>query len=127
MRMLTVRQPRQPWAALLVAGIKDVENRSWVTPYRGRLLIHAGLKSDADGFELMEELGVALDGPLLRGVILGSVNLVEIRQDSASPWAVPGGFHWLVTGARPAVEPMPAVEALGLRPAPAGWEQAFVA
>ncbi|MEV0379789.1 ASCH domain-containing protein [Nonomuraea sp. NPDC050643] len=124
MRMLTVRQP---WAALLIAGIKDVENRSWTTPFRGRLLIHAGLKTDAEGFALMEVLGVTLDGPLLRGVILGSVNLVEIRQDSSSPWAVPGGYHWLVTDARPAVEPMPAVGALGLRPAPAGWTKAFAA
>ncbi|MFC6370446.1 ASCH domain-containing protein [Nonomuraea thailandensis] len=124
MRMLTVRQP---WAALLVTGIKDVENRSWVTPYRGRLLIHAGLKTDAEGFELMEELGVALDGPLLRGAIVGSVNLVEIRQDSTSPWARPGENHWLVTDARPAVTPMAAVGALGLRPAPAGWTKAFAA
>jgi hypothetical protein len=28
MRMLTARQP---WAALIVAGIKDVENRPWST------------------------------------------------------------------------------------------------
>ncbi|MEV0821936.1 ASCH domain-containing protein [Nonomuraea rubra] len=122
MRMLTVRQP---WAALLVAGIKDVENRSWGTPYRGRLLIHSGLKTDAEGFELMEKLGVTLDGPLLRGMILGSVNLVEIRQDSSSPWARPGENHWLVSDARPSVTPRPAVGALGLRPAPAGWEQGF--
>ncbi|WP_250572668.1 ASCH domain-containing protein [Nonomuraea sediminis] len=124
MRMLTVRQP---WAALLVAGIKDVENRSWPTPYRGRLLIHAGLKTDAEGFELMERLGVTLDGPLLHGVIVGSVDLVDIRDDSASPWAAPGAHHWLLADAQPAVSPMTAVGALGLRPAPAGWERAFAA
>jgi hypothetical protein len=32
----------QPWASLLVAGIKTVEGRSWYTPHRGRLWI-AGL------------------------------------------------------------------------------------
>jgi len=32
---------RQPWAALIVSGIKDVENRTWPTRYRGQLLIHA--------------------------------------------------------------------------------------
>ncbi|MBB6557280.1 hypothetical protein HD593_012170 [Nonomuraea rubra] len=124
MRMLTVRQP---WAALLVAGIKDVENRSWGTPYRGRLLIHSGLKIDAEGFELMDQLGIVLDGPMLRGMILGSVNLVDIRQDSSSLWARAGVNHWLVTDARPAVTPMPAAGALGLRPAPAGWTKAFAA
>lgn len=32
---------KQPWATLLCAGIKDVENRSWQTDYRGRLYIVA--------------------------------------------------------------------------------------
>ncbi|GAA5046492.1 hypothetical protein HNP84_009731 [Thermocatellispora tengchongensis] len=124
MRMLTVRQP---WAALIVAGIKDVENRPWTTRYRGGLLIHAGRKTDAEGFELMEQLGVALEGPLLHGVILGSVNLTDIRRDSPSPWARLGENHWLLADAQPAVRPMTAIGALGLRPAPAGWEQAFAA
>jgi hypothetical protein len=124
MRMLTVRQP---WAALIVAGIKDVENRPWTTRFRGSLLIHAGRKTDAEGFELMERLGVTLDGPLLHGLILGSVNITDIREDSPSPWAVAGAHHWLLADARPAISPMPALGALGLRPAPAGWEQAFAA
>lgn len=37
---------KQPWAALIIAGIKDVENRSWTTPHRGLLLIHAGITDD---------------------------------------------------------------------------------
>ena len=32
---------RQPWAWLIVCGHKPLENRSWPTPYRGPLLIHA--------------------------------------------------------------------------------------
>jgi hypothetical protein len=31
----------QPWASLVAAGEKRVETRSWSTPYRGRLAIHA--------------------------------------------------------------------------------------
>ena len=31
----------QPWASLLVHGIKRIEGRSWSTKYRGRLWIHA--------------------------------------------------------------------------------------
>jgi len=32
---------RQPWAWLIVNGYKDIENRSWPTKFRGRVLIHA--------------------------------------------------------------------------------------
>ncbi len=32
----------QPWADLIVRGVKDIENRSWPTRFRGRILIHAG-------------------------------------------------------------------------------------
>jgi len=29
---------RQPWATMIAAGIKNVENRSWPSIYRGRCL-----------------------------------------------------------------------------------------
>jgi hypothetical protein len=38
MKTLSVRQPH---AALICAGVKTVENRTWKTDYRGRLFIHA--------------------------------------------------------------------------------------
>jgi hypothetical protein len=34
---------RQPYAWLIVNGIKDIENRTWATNFRGRVLIHAGV------------------------------------------------------------------------------------
>jgi hypothetical protein len=34
----------QPWASLIVIGAKSLETRSWSTPYRGPLLIHASQK-----------------------------------------------------------------------------------
>ncbi|XP_074319520.1 uncharacterized protein LOC141656509 [Silene latifolia] len=34
----------QPWASLLIHGIKRVEGRSWPSPIRGRLWIHAASK-----------------------------------------------------------------------------------
>jgi hypothetical protein len=34
----------QPWASLLVYGIKRIEGRGWNTDYRGRLWIHAASK-----------------------------------------------------------------------------------
>lgn len=32
---------QQPYAAFICAGVKTVENRTWNTDYRGRMLIHA--------------------------------------------------------------------------------------
>jgi len=31
----------QPWASLVVMGVKKIETRNWTTAYRGPLLIHA--------------------------------------------------------------------------------------
>src|SRR3954467_5168870 len=33
----------QPWASLVIMGLKKIETRSWKTGYRGSLLIHASL------------------------------------------------------------------------------------
>jgi len=38
---------RQPWAWLIVSGLKDIENRPRPTHYRGPLLIHAGLSLES--------------------------------------------------------------------------------
>ncbi|WP_443945589.1 ASCH domain-containing protein [Pedobacter sp. AW1-32] len=35
---------KQPWASLIASGIKDIENRTWATKYRGRIYIHASSK-----------------------------------------------------------------------------------
>jgi hypothetical protein len=42
MRTLTVRWP---WSALILMGVKDVENRGWRTPHRGPLTIHEAQKA----------------------------------------------------------------------------------
>ena len=38
MKAITIKQP---WASLIVRGIKDIENRTWRTNFRGRVLIHS--------------------------------------------------------------------------------------
>jgi type I restriction enzyme R subunit len=37
---------KQPWASLVCTGIKDIENRTWQTDYRGRLYIVASSSYD---------------------------------------------------------------------------------
>ncbi len=37
---------KQPWAGLIAHGVKDIENRTWKTNFRGRFFIHASAKWD---------------------------------------------------------------------------------
>lgn len=48
----------QPWASLLVAGVKRVEGRSWQTTHRGRLWIHAAAKEPTTAEVSSSKLGL---------------------------------------------------------------------
>ena len=50
MKVLSVKQP---WAYLLVSGIKDIENRPRRTHFRGRILIHASAKIAGEPHEVL--------------------------------------------------------------------------
>jgi hypothetical protein len=109
-RVLTVRQP---WASLIVAGIKDVENRSWPTRHRGRLYIHAGLELDKAA---MERHGhrFAGDAELPRGFIIGRVDVTDCVRDSTSRWADRGQWHWMLANAVELRQPIAARGQLSL-------------
>jgi len=98
-RVLTVRQPH---AHLLIhgspsAGVKDVENRSRPTSYRGTLLIQASAKVDRAAFADYITEGVQLPPAeaLVTGAIIGSVQVTGCVRESRSRWAIPGYWHWL--------------------------------
>jgi hypothetical protein len=38
----------QPWASAMAIGLKKIETRSWSTPYRGLVAIHAAKKESRD-------------------------------------------------------------------------------
>jgi hypothetical protein len=113
MKALTIRQP---WASLIIAGIKDVENRTWSTDYRGELVIHAGLAVDRPGLTDFAHLlpGAAAAEPLPSGAVLGTVELVDVVSGYESPWALIDNWHWILTRPRPLRIPVPAVGRLGL-------------
>jgi hypothetical protein len=83
MKTLTIHQP---WAGLIMEGNKKIENRGWITDYRGTLLIHTGSKKPDSSF--LEDSSAKQDGSgylvqneTLRyasSVILGTVELVDI-------------------------------------------------
>jgi hypothetical protein len=105
---------RPEWAHALMYLGKATENRSWRTKYRGRLLIHASLRPDPSAREFAARLGLEVPAVVPRGAILGSVVLVDVVNDSTSPWAEPGAWHWLLEDPQPWSEPVPAKGELGI-------------
>lgn len=103
-RALSVRQP-WPWA-IFHAG-KDVENRSWPTRHRGRLLIHAAATVDKAAVAAARKAGWRVPGRLPCGVLVGEVWLVDCVRHARSEWAEPGQWHWLLSRPRAFGRPVP--------------------
>ncbi len=121
---------KQPWAHLIL-GIappinlsgftmpKDVENRTWDTKYRGDILVHAGKKFDQDALEYLygeppPDAANWLRTNFTLGAVLGIVTLVDIVQNSESPWAQRNCYHWVLENPRPFTESFPYKGQLGL-------------
>jgi hypothetical protein len=120
MKVLTVKNP---WAYLIIHGydfgpelggfvIKDVENRTWYTDYRGPLLIHCSKNLDSNIL-----LPSGIDWEEYNGHIIGRVNLVDCVKNANSRWAETGLFHWVLKDPMPC-KPIPVKGSLGL------WEYA---
>lgn len=116
---------QQPWARLIVNGVKDVENRTWRHKHRGPVLIHASRKTDEraamairTGFHpvTLERLDGAarlgFDLDLEAGGIVGVADLVDMVENHASPWFV-GPIGFVLQNARP-LPFMPMNGALGI-------------
>jgi ASCH domain len=97
---------RQPWAELIMRGIKRVEVRSARTHIRGRIHIYASLGRlhAADEVRLRDEYGLDIEA-LPRGVLVGTVEIVGCRplttsDSQAAAFPVPPGstaFAWLLS------------------------------
>ena len=70
----------QPWASLVVIGVKEIETRSWSTPYRGPLLIHASKGKAGEIFadELPFKKYITDIKILPFGYIIGKVILTDV-------------------------------------------------
>jgi len=79
---------RQPWAWLICARFKDIENRSWNTNFRGFILIHAGKKIDKEGLEWVRvnRPDIELPTEFRTGGIVGNVEVVDCVSSHNSPW-----------------------------------------
>lgn len=105
MKAITIKQP---WASLIVSGLKDIENRTWKTNFRGRVLIHAGMKADnhwsasvpvcdkVDKFLREISKGGTDWSNYHFGAIIGSVEIVDCVQNHPSLWAEKGVWNWVL-------------------------------
>lgn len=90
----------QPWTWLIAAGHKDIENRSWPTRFRGRVLLHAGKKFD--GPDDAQEWGwpdIERPEDFDMGGIVGEAEIVDCVTISASPWFF-GPYGFVIRHAR---------------------------
>ena len=73
---------RQPWAELIIRGIKTVEERSQPTRVRGRIFIYASLGRyrKAEEAEWAEEFSIDIDA-LPCGLIVGTVEVFDSYGD----------------------------------------------
>ncbi|MDR1897105.1 MAG: ASCH domain-containing protein [Prevotellaceae bacterium] len=122
MKVLTVKNP---WASLIISGGKDVENRTWKTNYRGRILVHSSIRRDTScnayfrtDWSYVKYVKFLLD-VAFDGCVIGSVELADCVQNSTSRWAEKDMWHWILKDPKPLV-PIPAKGRLGL------WEYALL-
>jgi hypothetical protein len=110
MKAITVQQP---WAHLICANIKPVENRKWKTNFRGRVLIHASAKPNTYPLDMIftrEQLDELLQrnteyywcGGKYGGVrhdnsaIIGSIEIIDCVKNHPSVWAEKDAYNWVL-------------------------------
>lgn len=87
MKALTLTQP---WATLVAIGAKRIETRSWSTPYRGPIAIHAARNARAGATVMHEEpfrsvlaaAGVRVLADLPRGAVIATAYLADVLPTS---------------------------------------------
>ncbi len=140
-RVLTIHQP---YASLIMMGVKQYETRGWTDPYRGELVIHAGTKWGREQKESLNQIVAAFpDHPIIQqlpdhldtldysgqpayfGAALGVVELTAMyRTELLAPkisaleralgYYAPGRFAWRCERPMPLVEPFPVSGKQGL-------------
>lgn len=91
MKAITIKQP---WASLIVNGVKDIENRTWQTKFRGLVLVHAGAAKARFNFTSLQHqelnrlnLRRWYDREQIKSAIIGSVEIVDCVINHPSIWA----------------------------------------
>lgn len=90
---------KQPWASLIAYGIKDIENRTWKTNFRGRIYIHASGTGVKDKFSALtkeqrfeaethpKDFNVLYFDDLPKSAIIGEVDIIDCVINHESIWS----------------------------------------
>lgn len=112
----------QPWASLVVLGLKQYETRSWKTTYRGTLVIHAAKTWNMECSDALSEFTNRFKvelGNAPFGMAIGSVELVEVfptdfidkrllsKQERAFGDFNKGRYAWMLRNPIMFTEPIP--------------------
>ena len=95
---------RQPWCHHILYDGKDVENRSWPTKFRGKVLIHASKGFDREDRDLVQKHEMPLGG------IVGMMEITDCVSAMDSRWFF--GPYGFVIGRRRALPFVPCKGAL---------------
>lgn len=119
MRVLSFKQP---WAQLICLGLKDAEGRSWDTPYRGKILIHASSAKPTKNFlaKCYDEDACEIANAITMGnlpdlktlptsAIIGYVTVKDIIDECDSIWGYPNMKNWILEDAYLFDEPITGV------------------
>lgn len=88
----------QPWATLIAIGAKKIETRSWSTPYRGPIAIHASKSFPGDVQcmvreqpyrKYLEPAGFDQPWKLPRGQVIAICRLVDVLPTRRGPEPCP--------------------------------------
>ena len=89
---------RQPWAHHILFDGKRVENRSWLTRFRGPFLIHASATFDGAAAERRAFMADHPNSPL--GGIVGIATLTDLVTSLDSKW-FHGPYGFVLTDPKP--------------------------
>lgn len=84
---------RQPWADLIVRGLKTIEVREWAVAHRGPFLIHV---SNTVDWKTVEALGYENVESLPRRCLVGYAEISEVFQFDRERWLATLKQHWVV-------------------------------
>lgn len=117
----------EPYATLILRGLKPVENRTWETPYRGPMYLHAGKSRQWLTLDPGKTMDVSYKIPLSEmhfGAVIGIVHLIDCVHISKMPVQYPslathehtnGPWCWVLDQKRiTPIGPWPWKGALGL-------------
>lgn len=120
LKALTVRQP---WAYLIMRGVKKVENRSWKPTLQvgERFVIHAGYVNAKWPDRIPESLRHEVPKNIARGAALGTVRLASVHEagvECGKECEIFGSpdyrYHWVVDDPQLFASPIPMKGALRL-------------